>query len=174
MAFDLRDLQSFILDSHRYNQSNAVLKFYLLYGTFAAAAQAQKLTNLSRGKKKRSHLRRAATFGGKKGVAELEALFAKTFWLKEVDLSGGTSFSRWPRGSSRAKGRYQGVPDVYLAGRHYVTMHRRRPGEGQLVRDFSMGDQSDVIFLPKEAVMVYSRLRHPTIHAFPKTKRRRV
>src|ERR1044072_9655585 len=68
---------------------------------FATSAQAQKLEQIVAEAKKEGEVTlvaSASTFGGKKGFAELENLFAKRYGFKaKVNLTGGP---RLPQGAT--------------------------------------------------------------------------
>ena len=116
----------------------------------ATSAQAQKLEQIVAEAKKEGEVMlvaSASTFGGKKGFAELENLFAKRYGFKaKVSLTGGPSF---PQVAARiiaeqkagAKSSTDHVPRL----RRHLCDHGSRKGAGksELVGNLSLGDQRD-------------------------------
>src|SRR5258708_15174683 len=110
----------------RYIMNVCVVFLHALFSS--TSAHAQKLEQIVAEAKKEGEvtlIASASTFGGKKGFAELENLFAKRFGFKaKVSLTGGPSFPQvGARILSQQKAGAQSSTDTYLgADRTYFTM----------------------------------------------------
>ena len=141
-------------------------------------AQAQKLEQIVAEAKKEGEVTlvaSASTFGGKKGFAELEALFAKRFGFKaKLNLSGGPSFPQMAaRIITEQKAGTKASTDIYLGSDGtYVTMHQEKALERvNWSGTFPWVTKAMEIF-PQESVLVYSSF-HGIIYnsnAIPKDK----
>jgi ABC-type Fe3+ transport system substrate-binding protein len=141
-------------------------------------AQAQKLEQIVADAKKEGEVTlvaSASTFGGKKGFADLEALFAKRFGFKgKLNLVGGPSFPQVAaRIITEQKAGTKSSTDLYLGSDGtYVTMHQ----EKALQRvgwsaTFPWVTKAMEIF-PQESLLVYDSF-HGIIYnsnAIPKDK----
>ena len=81
-------------------------------------AQAQKLEQIIAEAKKEGEVTlvaSASTFGGKKGFAELENLFAKRYGFKAGSISpAARAFRKWRRASSPSKKRAPSRPPIFI------------------------------------------------------------
>jgi ABC-type Fe3+ transport system substrate-binding protein len=98
----------------------------------APVARAQKLEQIVAEAKKEGEvtlMASASTFGGKKGFAELEALFAKRYGFKaRLNLSGGPSFPQMAaRIITEQKAGSKSSTDMYLGSDGtFATMHEAK------------------------------------------------
>ena len=141
-------------------------------------ADAQKIEQIVAEAKKEGEVTlvaSASTFGGKKGFADLEALFAKRFGFKgKLNLVGGPSFPQVAaRIITEQKAGTKSSTDLYLGSDGtYVTMHQ----EKALLRvnwsgTFNWVTKAMEIF-PQESLLVYDSF-HGIIYnsnAIPKDK----
>ena len=144
----------------------------------AASAQAQKLEQIVAEAKKEGEVTLVAsssTFGGKKGFAELEALFAKRYGFKgKLNLSGGPSFPQVAaRILAEQKAGTKSSTDLYLGSDGtYVTMHQEKALERvNWSSTFSWVTKEMEIF-PQQSLLVYASF-HGIIYnsnAIPKDK----
>ena len=118
-------------------RSHAVLKLILaILLLLPPLAQAQKLEQIVAEAKKEGEVTLVAstsTFGGKKGFAELEALFAKRYGFKaKLNLSGGPSFPQMAaRIITEQKAGSKSSTDMYLGSDGTLRDHARREGAGE-------------------------------------------
>ena len=167
--------------SHRDNLKGVIAVLKLIIAVLLLLpplAQAQKLEQIVAQAKKEGEVTlvaSASTFGGKKGFAELEALFAKRFGFKaKLNLSGGPSFPQMAaRIITEQKAGTKASTDLYLGSDGtYVTMHQEKALERvNWSGTFPWVTKAMEIF-PQESVLVYSSF-HGIIYnsnAIPKDK----
>ena len=113
-------------------------------------AQAQKLEQIVAEAKKEGEVTLVAstsTFGGKKGFAELEALFAKRYGFKaKLNLSGGPSFPQMAaRIITEQKAGSKSSTDMYLGSDGtFADMQEEKALEKiNWAGNLSLGDQGD-------------------------------
>ena len=159
---------------------NIMLLAVLCLPVFAAPAPAtaQKLEQIVADAKKEGEatlVASASTFGGKKGFAELEALFAKRFGFKgKLNLAGGPSFPQVAaRIITEQKAGTKSSTDLYLGSDGtYVTMHQEKAlHRVNWSGTFPWITKAMEIF-PQESVLVYDSF-HGIIYnsnAIPKDK----
>jgi ABC-type Fe3+ transport system substrate-binding protein len=156
---------------------------WILILVFLLSAQpqpvsAQKLEQIVADAKKEGEMTlvaSASTFGGKKGFAELEALFAKRFGFKgKLNLVGGPSFPQVAaRIITEQKAGTKSSTDLYLGSDGtYVTMHQEKGlHRVNWSGTFPWVSKAMEIF-PQESVLVYDSF-HGIIYnsnAIPKDK----
>jgi iron(III) transport system substrate-binding protein len=139
---------------------------------------AQKLEQIVADAKKEGEVTlvaSASTFGGKKGFAELEALFAKRYGFKgKLNLVGGPSFPQVAaRIITEQKAGTKASTDLYLGSDGtYVTMHQEKALQKlNWSGTFPWVSKAMEIF-PQESVLVYDSF-HGIIYnsnAIPKDK----
>jgi ABC-type uncharacterized transport system YnjBCD substrate-binding protein len=124
-------------------------------------AQAQKLEQIVAEAKKEGEVTlvaSASTFGGKKGFADLEALFAKRYGFKgKLNLVGGPSFPQMAgRIITEQKAGTKASTDLYLGSDGtYVTMHQEKALQKlNWSGTFPWITKAMEIF-PQESVLVY-------------------
>ena len=140
--------------------------------------RAQKLEQIIAEAKKEGEVTlvaSASTFGGKKGFADLEALFAKRFGFKgKLNLVGGPSFPQMAaRIITEQKAGTKASTDLYLGSDGtYVTMHQEKALQRvNWSGTFPWVTKAMEIF-PQESLLVYDSF-HGIIynsHAIPKDK----
>jgi len=151
---------------------------YCLWLFAASAAQAQKLEQVIAEAKKEGEvtlMASASTFGGKKGFAELEALFAKRYGFKaKLNLSGGPSFPQMAaRVLTEQKAGTKSSTDLYLGSDGtYVTMHEQKALQQVNWSGIFPWVTKEMEIFPQESVLVYASF-HGIIYnsnAIPKEK----
>ena len=151
---------------------------YCLWLFAASAAQAQKLEQVIAEAKKEGEvtlMASASTFGGKKGFAELEALFAKRYGFKaKLNLSGGPSFPQMAaRVLTEQKAGTKSSTDLYLGSDGtYVTMHEQKALQQVNWSGVFPWVTKEMEIFPQESVLVYASF-HGIIYnsnAIPKEK----
>ena len=136
------------------------LQALLLVG--APPAQAQKLEQIVAEAKKEGEVTlvaSASTFGGKKGFAELENIFAKRYGFKaKVNLSGGPSFPQMAaRILTEQKAGIKSSTDLYLGSDGtYVTMHQEKALEKVNWSGIFPWVTKEMEIFPQESVLVYA------------------
>jgi ABC-type Fe3+ transport system substrate-binding protein len=139
---------------------------------------AQKLEQIVAEAKKEGEVTLMAstsTFGGKKGFAELEALFAKRFGFKaKLNLSGGPSFPQMAaRVLTEQKAGTKSSTDLYLGSDGtYVTMHEQKALQQVNWSGIFPWVTKEMEIFPQESVLVYASF-HGIIYnsnAIPKDK----
>lgn len=144
----------------------------------AAPAAAQKLEQIIAEAKKEGELTLVAgtsTFGGKKGFAELESLFAKRYGFKaKLNLSGGPSFPQMAaRILTEQKAGTKSSTDLYLGSDGtYVTMHNERALQRVNWAGTFPWVTKEMEIFPQESLLVYASF-HGIIynsHSIPKDK----
>jgi iron(III) transport system substrate-binding protein len=162
-----------------WKESLAVLK--IIFGILLllpTLGYAQKLEQIVAEAKKEGEVTlvaSASTFGGKKGFAELEALFAKRYGFKgKLNLVGGPSFPQVAaRIITEQKAGTKASTDLYLGSDGtYVTMHQEKALQKlNWSGTFPWVSKAMEIF-PQESVLVYDSF-HGIIYnsnAIPKDK----
>src|SRR5918992_1064953 len=130
--------------------------------TAPALAQAQKLEQIVAEAKKEGEVTlvaSASTFGGKKGFAELENIFAKRYGFKaKVNLSGGPSFPQMAaRILTEQKAGIKSSTDLYLGSDGtYVTMHQEKALEKVNWSGIFPWVTKEMEIFPQESVLVYA------------------
>ena len=151
---------------------------YCLWLFTASAAQAQKLEQIVAEAKKEGEVTLVAsssTFGGKKGFAELEALFAKRYGFKaKLNLTGGPSFPQVAaRIITEQKAGAKSSTDLYLGSDGtYATMHQEKALERVNWSAIFPWVTKEMEIFPQESVLVYASF-HGIIYnsnAIPKEK----
>jgi ABC-type Fe3+ transport system substrate-binding protein len=128
----------------------------------AVQVRAQKLEQVIAEAKKEGEvtlLASASTFGGKKGFAELENLFAKRYGFKaKVNLAGGPSFPQVAaRIITEQKAGAQSSTDLYLGSDGtYVTMHQEKALERVNWSGIFPWIAKAMEIFPQESVLVYA------------------
>ena len=125
-------------------------------------AHAQKLEQIIAEAKKEGEVTlvaSASTFGGKKGFAELEALFAKRYGFKaKLNLVAGRAFRRWRRGSSPSKRPARSRPRIFISARTAPTstMHQEKALERVNWSGTFPWVTKEMEIFPQESVLVYA------------------
>jgi ABC-type Fe3+ transport system substrate-binding protein len=125
-------------------------------------AQAQKIEQIVTEAKKEGEVTlvaSASTFGGKKGFAELENLFAKRYGFKaKVNLTGGPSFPQVAaRIITEQKAGAKSSTDLYLGSDGtYVTMHQEKALERVNWSAIFPWVTKEMEIFPQESVLVYA------------------
>lgn len=141
-------------------------------------AHAQKLEQIVAEAKKEGEVTLVAstsTFGGKKGFADLEALFAKRFGFKaKLNLSGGPSFPQMAaRIITEQKAGTKSSTDLYLGSDGtYMTMHLEKALQKVNWSATFPWVTKEMEIFPQESVLVYASF-HGIIYnsnAIPKDK----
>jgi ABC-type Fe3+ transport system substrate-binding protein len=141
-------------------------------------ARAQKLEQIVADAKKEGEVTLVAstsTFGGKKGFAELEALFAKRYGFKgKLNLSGGPSFPQMAaRIITEQKAGTKSSTDLYLGSDGtYMTMHLEKALQKVNWSGTFPWVTKEMEIFPQESVLVYASF-HGIIYnsnAIPKDK----
>ena len=141
-------------------------------------ARAQKLDQIIAEAKKEGDVTLVAstsTFGGKKGFAELEALFAKRFGFKaKLNLSGGPSFPQMAaRIITEQKAGSKSSTDMYLGSDGtFADMHEEKALEKINWAGIFPWVIKEMEISPQESLLVYSSF-HGIIYnsnAIPKDK----
>lgn len=141
-------------------------------------AQAQKLEQIVAEAKKEGEVTLVAstsTFGGKKGFAELEALFAKRYGFKaKLNLSGGPSFPQMAaRIITEQKAGSKSSTDMYLGSDGtFATMHEEKALEKVNWSGIFPWVTKEMEITPQESLLVYASF-HGIIYnsnAIPKDK----
>ena len=141
-------------------------------------AQGQKLEQIVADAKKEGEVALVAsmsTFGGKKGFAELEALFAKRYGFKgKLNLSGGPSFPQMAaRIITEQKAGTKSSTDLYLGSDGtYMTMHLEKALQKVNWSGIFPWVTKEMEIFPQESVLVYASF-HGIIYnsnAIPKDK----
>jgi len=141
-------------------------------------AQAQKLEQIVAEAKKEGEVTLVAstsTFGGKKGFAELEALFAKRYGFKaKLNLSGGPSFPQMAaRIITEQKAGSKSSTDMYLGSDGtFADMHEEKALEKINWAGIFPWVTKEMEITPQESLLVYSSF-HGIIYnsnAIPKDK----
>ncbi len=128
----------------------------------AVQVRAQKLEQVIAEAKKEGEvtlLASASTFGGKKGFAELENLFAKRYGFKaKVNLTGGPSFPQVAaRIITEQKAGAKSSTDLYLGSDGtYVTMHQEKALERVNWSGIFPWIAKEMEIFPQESVLVYA------------------
>ena len=129
-------------------------------------AQAQKLEQIVAEAKKEGEVTLMAstsTFGGKKGFAELEALFAKRYGFKaKLNLSGGPSFPQMAaRIITEQKAGTKSSTDLYLGSDGtYMTMHLEKALQKVNWSGTFPWVTKEMEIFPQESVLVCVVSRH--------------
>jgi ABC-type Fe3+ transport system substrate-binding protein len=143
-----------------------------------ASAGAQKLEQIITEAKKEGEVTlvaSASTFGGKKGFAELESLFAKRYGFKaKVNLTGGPSFPQVAaRVITEQKAGAKSSTDLYLGSDGtYVTMNQEKALEKVNWSGIFPWATKEMEIFPQESLLVYASF-HGIIYnsnAIPKDK----
>jgi ABC-type Fe3+ transport system substrate-binding protein len=130
--------------------------------TAIPAAYAQKLEQIIAEAKKEGEVTlvaSASTFGGKKGFAELENLFAKRFGFKaKINLAGGPSFPQVAaRVITEQKAGAKSSTDLYLGSDGtYVTMHQEKALERVNWSGIFPWVTKEMEIFPQESLLVYA------------------
>jgi len=183
MELAIFDPQSSILDSIRSKGKlmlSVTITFILCLQalTFALPAHAQKLEQIIADAKKEGEVMlvaSASTFGGKKGFAELENLFAKRFGFKaKVSLTGGPSFPQVAaRIIAEQKAGAKSSTDMYLGSDGtYVTMDQEKALEKVNWSGVFPWVTKEMEIFPQQSVLIYASF-HGIIYnsnAIPKSK----
>jgi ABC-type Fe3+ transport system substrate-binding protein len=144
----------------------------------APVARAQKLEQIVAEAKKEGEvtlMASASTFGGKKGFAELEALFAKRYGFKaRLNLSGGPSFPQMAaRIITEQKAGSKSSTDMYLGSDGtFATMHEAKALEKVNWSAIFPWVTKEMEIFPQESLLVYASF-HGIIYnsnAIPKEK----
>jgi ABC-type Fe3+ transport system substrate-binding protein len=144
----------------------------------ATPASAQKLEQIVAEAKKEGEvtlMASASTFGGKKGFAELEALFAKRYGFKaRLNLSGGPSFPQMAaRIITEQKAGSKSSTDMYLGSDGtFATMHEAKALEKVNWSAIFPWVTKEMEIFPQESLLVYASF-HGIIYnsnAIPKEK----
>ena len=144
----------------------------------ATSAQAQKLEQIIADAKKEGEVMlvaSASTFGGKKGFAELENLFAKRYGFKgKVSLTGGPSFPQVAaRIIAEQKAGAKSSTDMYLGSDGtYVTMDQEKALEKVNWSGVFPWVTKEMEIFPQQSVLIYASF-HGIIYnsnAIPKNK----
>jgi ABC-type Fe3+ transport system substrate-binding protein len=144
----------------------------------ATPASAQKLEQIVAEAKKEGEvtlMASASTFGGKKGFAELEALFAKRYGFKaRLNLSGGPSFPQMAaRIITEQKAGSKSSTDLYLGSDGtFATMHEAKALEKVNWSAIFPWVTKEMEIFPQESLLVYASF-HGIIYnsnAIPKEK----
>ena len=152
--------------------------FTLPNGFFAPAAQAQKLEQIIADAKREGEMTlvaSASTFGGKKGFAELEGLFAKRYGFNgKLSLTGGPSFPQMAaRIIAEEKAGAKSSTDLYLGSDGtYVTMDQEKALERVNWSGIFPWVSKPMEIFPEQSVLVYASF-HGIIYnsnAIPKNK----
>jgi ABC-type Fe3+ transport system substrate-binding protein len=128
----------------------------------ATSARAQKLEQIIADAKKEGEVTlvaSASTFGGKKGFAELESLFAKRYGFKaKVGLTGGPSFPQVAaRIIAEQKAGAKSSTDLYLGSDGtYVTMDQENALEKINWSGIFPWVTKDMEIFPQQSVLVYA------------------
>lgn len=139
---------------------------------------AQKLEQIVADAKKEGEvtlIASSSTFGGKKGFAELEALFAKRYGFKaKLNLSGGPSFPQVAaRIITEQKAGAKSSTDLYLGSDGtYATMHLEKALERVNWSGIFPWVTKEMEIFPQESLLVYASF-HGIIYnsnAIPKDK----
>jgi len=177
----IRHLQSSILDcaSLKPRRSIVVVKFVVAALLLVPQlAQAQKLDQIVAEAKKEGEVTLVAstsTFGGKKGFAELEALFAKRYGFKaKLNLSGGPSFPQMAaRIITEQKAGSKASTDLYLGSDGtFATMQEEKALEKVNWSGIFPWVTKEMEITPQESLLVYASF-HGIIYnsnAIPKDK----
>ena len=145
---------------------------------FAMPAQAQTLDQIVADAKKEGEVTlvaSASTFGGKKGFAELENLFAKRYGFKgKVSLTGGPSFPQVAaRIIAEQKAGAKSSTDLYLGSDGtYVTMDQEKALEKVNWSGIFPWVTKPMEILPQQSVLIYASF-HGIIYnsnSIPKNK----
>src|ERR1051325_8027884 len=129
---------------------------------FATSAQAQKLEQFVAEAKKEGEVTlvaSASTFGGKKGLAELENLFAKRYGFKaKVNLTGGPSFPQVAaRVISEQKAGAKSSTHLYLGSDGpYVTMDQEKALEKVNWSGVFPWITKPMEIFPQQSVLIYA------------------
>jgi len=127
-----------------------------------ARLHAQKLEQIVTEAKKEGEVTlvaSASTFGGKKGFAELENLFAKRYGFKaKVNLTGGPSFPQVAaRIITEQKAGAKSSTDLYLGSDGtYVTMHQEKALEKVNWSGIFPWVKQGTERIPQESLLVYA------------------
>jgi len=161
---------------------NAVIVFILCLQAFWLAippmAQTQKLEQVIADAKKEGEVTlvaSASTFGGKKGFAELENIFAKRYGFKgKLNLAGGPSFPQVAaRIITEQKAGTKSSTDLYLGSDGtYVTMNQEKALERVNWSGIFPWVTKEMEIFPQESVLVYASF-HGIIYnsnSIPKNK----
>jgi ABC-type Fe3+ transport system substrate-binding protein len=141
-------------------------------------AGAQKLEQIVAEAKKEGEvtlMASASTFGGKKGFAELEALFAKRYGFKaRLNLSGGPSFPQMAaRIITEQKAGSKSSTDMYLGSDGtFATLHEAKALEKVNWAAIFPWVTKEMEIFPQESLLVYASF-HGIIYnsnAIPKEK----
>jgi ABC-type Fe3+ transport system substrate-binding protein len=144
----------------------------------APVARAQKLEQIVAEAKKEGEvtlMASASTFGGKKGFAELEALFAKRYGFKaRLNLSGGPSFPQMAaRIITEQKAGSKSSTDMYLGSDGtFATMHEAKALEKVNWSAIFPWVTKEMEIFSQESLLVYASF-HGIIYnsnAIPKEK----
>ena len=128
----------------------------------ATSAQAQKLEQIVAEAKKEGEVMlvaSASTFGGKKGFAELENLFAKRYGFKaKVSLTGGPSFPQVAaRIIAEQKAGAKSSTDMYLGSDGtYVTMDQEKALEKVNWSGVFPWVTKEMEIFPQQSVLIYA------------------
>jgi ABC-type Fe3+ transport system substrate-binding protein len=139
-----------------------VFLFCLTTLLFTGTAQAQKLEQIVAEAKKEAEVTlvaSASTFGGKKGFAELENLFAKKYGFKaKVNLTGGPSFPQVAaRVISEQKAGAKSSTDLYLGSDGtYVTMDQEKALEKVNWSGIFPWVTKPMEIFPQQSLLVYT------------------
>jgi ABC-type Fe3+ transport system substrate-binding protein len=144
-------------------RSNAVLKLIVAaLLLLPPLAQAQKLEQIVAEAKKEGEVTLVAstsTFGGKKGFAELEALFAKRYGFKaKLNLSGGPSFPQMAaRIITEQKAGSKSSTDMYLGSDGtFADMHEEKALEKINWAGIFPWVTKEMEITPQESLLVYA------------------
>jgi ABC-type Fe3+ transport system substrate-binding protein len=155
-----------------------VIVTVLCLSYFSAPAWAQKLEQIVAEAKKEGEvtlMASASTFGGKKGFAELEALFAKRYGFKaRLNLSGGPSFPQMAaRIITEQKAGSKSSTDMYLGSDGtFATMHEAKALEKVNWSAIFPWVTKEMEIFSQESLLVYASF-HGIIYnsnAIPKEK----
>jgi ABC-type Fe3+ transport system substrate-binding protein len=141
---------------------NAIVVLCLQALLLAAPTHAQKLEQIVTEAKKEGEVTlvaSASTFGGKKGFAELENLFAKRYGFKaKVNLTGGPSFPQVAaRIITEQKAGAKSSTDLYLGSDGtYVTMHQEKALEKVNWSGIFPWVTKEMEIFPQESLLVYA------------------
>ena len=153
-----------------------VVFLHALFST--TSAQAQKLEQIIAEAKKEGEVMlvaSASTFGGKKGFAELENLFAKRYGFKaKVSLTGGPSFPQVAaRIIAEQKAGAKSSTDMYLGSDGtYVTMDQEKALEKVNWSGVFPWVTKEMEIFPQQSVLIYASF-HGIIYnsnSIPKNK----
>jgi iron(III) transport system substrate-binding protein len=145
---------------------------------FVAPVRAQKLEQIVAEAKKEGEvtlMASASTFGGKKGFAELETLFAKRYGFKaKLNLVGGPSFPQMAaRIITEQKAGSKASTDMYLGSDGtFATMHEAKALEKVNWAAIFPWVTKEMEISPQESLLVYASF-HGIIYnsnAIPKDK----